>query len=350
MIEPVARAGEASPRLTVVLFVHGARQWLGEALDSIAAQRLESSSFETLVVGTLPEPERSRLLAGRSARFLEVEGPELGRKAAAALAASRGEVLVFLEDDDRFAPTKLAEVLDRFDADPTLTYYHNSFLAIDESGRALDPPYFRRDAVVRTARLGRVLVSPRTPRGTLSYLRGLFPGYNNSSISVRRRMLEPWAAALAQSDLLVDQFLFVAALSSPGSLLLDDRPLTELRLHRESASSASRPSADEFERLRRLSERNLAVRTVLLDVARTSEDPSVVRYVQGSIALEEVIAKLRGAHQGRSQSALLLLDLLRLSATLEVRSYPSVVPLAGLSVASPRLAGHIYRAAKQFVA
>ncbi|MCI4362941.1 MAG: glycosyltransferase family 2 protein, partial [Thermoplasmata archaeon] len=301
-------------------------------------------------VGSLPEPERSRLLEGRSARFLESEGPELGRKAATGLAAARGEVLVFLEDDDRFAPTKLAEVLDRFDSDPDLNYYHNSFRAIDEAGRPLEPPYFRRDAVVRTSRVGRVLVPPRTPRGDLSNLRGLFPGYNNSSISVRRTMLEPWAAALAQTDLLVDQFLFVAALSSSGSLLLDDRPLTELRLHPESASSASRPTAEEFERLRRLSERNLAVRRVLLDVARRSEDASVVRYVQGSIALEEAIAELRGASRGRARVARLWLDLLRLSSTLEVRTYPAVVPLAGLYVASPSLAVRLYRTAKQLAA
>jgi hypothetical protein len=300
-----------------------------------------------LLVGKLSDPQGAAVLAGRPVRFLPSESPELGRKAALAVSQARGDLLLFLEDDDRFLPSKLEEVVRTFDADPSLTYYHHSFRAIDDRGALLPAPHFRSSGRARIHRLGSVLLPADRPRGSLGKLAGTFPAYNTSSIAVRRALLVRWAEALARTDLLLDQFLFVAALCSPGSLRVDDAELTELRLHRGSASDAVDPGPDDLQRLCALAERNLAPRGRLRQMARASGDPNVVGYLEGSAATELTIAGLRGVRVGRAEMAVQLGRLVRRARTLEVRTYPGVIPLASLYLLSPRLARRAYRWAKR---
>jgi hypothetical protein len=53
----------------------------------------------------------------------------------AVLQEGRGEILRFIDDDDLFASDKL-EVVDRvFNEKPSLGYFHDDFVEIDESGK-----------------------------------------------------------------------------------------------------------------------------------------------------------------------------------------------------------------------
>jgi glycosyltransferase involved in cell wall biosynthesis len=107
-------------RVSVVLTTHDRPALLVESIGSVLAQT--SEDWELVVVDdgsappvTLPE----RVLVDNAARVTLVRhatarGPSEARNSG--VAAARGEVVTFLDDDDVLAPSAVAEIADAFDA------------------------------------------------------------------------------------------------------------------------------------------------------------------------------------------------------------------------------------------
>jgi glycosyltransferase involved in cell wall biosynthesis len=111
----------ANPLVSVVVPVFDGAAFLGEALASVAAQTY--APVETIVVDD-GSRDASAEIAARAPRV------RLLRQANAGVAAARnrgvreasGEVLAFLDQDDRFTPDKLARQLAALLADPGLGF------------------------------------------------------------------------------------------------------------------------------------------------------------------------------------------------------------------------------------
>jgi glycosyltransferase involved in cell wall biosynthesis len=96
----------ATPRFSIVIPTFGRPQFLAEALESVCAQTFQD--FECIVVddcsptsAQLPDDSRLRLVR-RSANG----GPAAARNSG--VQAARGEVLLFLDDDDVYTSSRLA--------------------------------------------------------------------------------------------------------------------------------------------------------------------------------------------------------------------------------------------------
>lgn len=95
------------PLVSVVVPVYAGERFVGEALDSIAAQTYPR--IETIVVDD-GSPDRSAEIAAARAGVRVLREPHGGVAAArnAGLTAANGELIAFLDQDDLWQPTKLA--------------------------------------------------------------------------------------------------------------------------------------------------------------------------------------------------------------------------------------------------
>lgn len=122
--------------VSVAIATRRGGRWLEEALESVWLQGvkdLEVVLVDDGVVGGLDKR------VARHPRVRVVEGYQRGLALARnlATAASRGEYIAVLDDDDRWLPGKLEAQLELFSRSPGAAMCHTGFEVIDEEGRPL---------------------------------------------------------------------------------------------------------------------------------------------------------------------------------------------------------------------
>ncbi|MFC1705982.1 glycosyltransferase family 2 protein [Planctomycetota bacterium] len=108
------------PRVSVVIPTNNRAALLRGALDSVLAQTYRD--FEVVVVDDGSTDETPDLLSGYGAPVRSIRKPHQGLSEArnAAIRASQGQLIAFLDSDDLWTPTKLERQIELFDEDPTL--------------------------------------------------------------------------------------------------------------------------------------------------------------------------------------------------------------------------------------
>jgi glycosyltransferase involved in cell wall biosynthesis len=117
-------------------------RWLAEALDSVWQQEVED--LEVVIVDDgLPEGLDQSLAQHPQVRV--VRGYQKGTALARNLgrAASSGEYIAVLDDDDRWLPGKLLCQLEALSAAPDAALSHTGFEVIDEDGAVVSPGWAR---------------------------------------------------------------------------------------------------------------------------------------------------------------------------------------------------------------
>jgi glycosyltransferase involved in cell wall biosynthesis len=340
-----------APPITVLALVHERTEFIERAIDSALRQSLEPAQFSVLLIANRLAPAQERSFKERGVEVVRSDEPELGAKVAEGLRRATGQVVAFLEDDDRFEPTKLEEVGRRFSADPGLGFYHNHFRLVGDDERPWGGPFYRRAASARIESLIRVERTGGAPPGGWLAFRGLFPGFNNSCISVRRSAMLPWLDRIARSGLVTDECLFLAAAASGTGILQDSTRLTRLMVHPQSVSSpVSMGRGNAMEELFEFSARNDVPRRALEEIAFASRREDLVALVQGEIAVQQLIGLLRSPRSRRRSFPGPLREALHRHDSLAVHNFPGVLPLSTLALLSPAVAHWAYLGGRQIAA
>jgi hypothetical protein len=335
--------GVVPPDITVIVVFHTRLQFLPLAIESVLRQDLPASRFEVLVVGPRRPPDLVERASGPKLTFVECAEVGLGNKIAAAARRATSPLVAFLEDDDLFEPDHLTRVLSTFRADPTITYLQNGYQSIDAQGNANPQPGPPLTAMLRWSHRGTIRVPGRPHARDLSRMIGIPVGFNNSSIAVRRELLERGMDLLDHVDMLVDVTLLYLALTAPGALVFDPVPITALRRH--AASNSDPTTADAEEQLRRLREFQTNAqrrREYLVEFVRQAGPDAVVASILAQRDVGEVILSLRDAGVPRSERAAALLRTLAASRSFEVRRYWTAVPLGFLAFFSRSSGTRVY--------
>ena len=226
----------ASPFLSVVVTAYRRRQYLLEAVRSVVASPLDPATYEVIVVKDFSDPSTDSELVrlGPHVRLVTVDLPRMGDSLARGIEESRGELLAFLEDDDRFLPDKLSAVVARFRADPTLGFLRNAYRAIDAEGRPVET-WERFRPVPST---GRTLDPRKMAGGDLPWVFRFSPNVNVSSMAIRADVVRPWLDALRTVTAALDSFLFTTALVSDRTLRVEPERWNEYRVHASLSHSA----------------------------------------------------------------------------------------------------------------
>jgi hypothetical protein len=337
----------------VILTAYGRRDFLGDALESIASQDFDLSQAELIVVTDLPElsaaSQVSNFIQGSEIAVTTVyPGPvPLGQSHYAAMMACSGEVVTFLNDDDLWEKNRLNVISRVFVDDPEVGFFHNGQSVVDASGQPSSNGF-------RFSLFKHPSVLFRRPDTKLSseylvkhpwILRQFEADFNTSSIAVRRAVVSPFLERLAEITAMDDTFYLYSALASGTSLYLSSEPLTRYRLHGKNVSYQSgRERGSVIQRATALSSRYLVELQKFERIFLESGFGSVPELVRRDRAYLEIINVLLVPHSSRGSVVAPLIELLTMPRDALTWKWlvPEIAALANL--VSPRLVKGIYSA------
>ena len=226
------------PAISVVVVAYDRREFVGEALDSVAAQDLDPTSFDVVLCTNLPREDVGSQLEGSRVTILDLPNGNWGEWVLAALPRCRGDILCFLDDDDRFEPTKLSCVRAAFGRHPSLGYFHNR---VQRLFSTLPPPERRnpgRLAGPEGPGSG-LLEDRRKSRRRIDRLFWSGGGFNASAMAVRRDVFQSLGTLASGLEVGHPLALFFAAALGPWDLYFEPGALTRYRVHSTNRSVPS---------------------------------------------------------------------------------------------------------------
>ncbi len=246
------RAGDASnadPVVSVVVTAYRRRTFLREAVESVIAQTAPPESFEVIVVKDFADAELDRWLGsfGPRVRVVTEALERVGAMLERGVRLARGEIVCFLDDDDRYRPDKIEAVTARFRDDPGLALLKGRLRWIAADGRPLS-----RSAGL--GRPGRLIVADarEAPENVVRALARMDEDTVTSNLAVRRSVLLPWLDELRHLGTYQDGFIQLLAVASGGRLRAEPIDWTDYRFHASTSHSVlSNDAAQASEALAR---------------------------------------------------------------------------------------------------
>lgn len=220
-----------APRVSVIMNCRNGEPFVGESVSSVLRQTwedLEIVFWDNL--STDRSAEIVRDLGGDRLHYFQSPSPlMLGDARNRAIAEARGELVAFLDVDDRWLPDKLTRQLERLAADPDAGVVYTDMLRIEADGRPIV-----RYSTERALLEGRV-VAELTADCFISICTALVP-----------------RAALEQSGLFDPRFMMVEdwdlflRLAEHRPVALVPEVLVEERLHGSNTSRDYQRMTDEI--------------------------------------------------------------------------------------------------------
>lgn len=328
-----------TPSVAVIVTAHDRKRYLPRALNSLLNQSLPPSRFKTIVVKNFSDAESDALCGSLDADVVQTTAVPQGAKLDIALARCSSEIVALLEDDDVFAPRKLERTIGWFQSEPATSYLHNGYWVLSDGDMG------RLQPSVRPGGRKIVRILPATGTGWMRDLRrGGKLYFNSSSISFRPRILAPFRSELRETSLILDIFLFFAALASGGTLAGLAEPLTGVGVGTGNASMGGAPdsSSDRLRELRVFSESILPQHGRIQRLAQNSGIHDIERLAWSELLVERSVGYLRGMECAKGDFFTVARGLSQHADSVFVRANWPTVPLSFFGALWPGLARRIY--------
>ena len=223
----------SGPEIAVVIGAYSRTAYVLDAVRSVLDQTLPRDRVELVVTKNFRHEEIDAALARAGVVSLFDETPRIGSWLLRAIRATHAPLVTLLDDDDLYAPERLARVVEVFRSHPELGFYRNRVEMVDARGgpipRAAWPPR-GTDAYFDTS--GPILVRPGEKNDLVDLLfHRTRVSFNSSTMAFRREVLDGRRGEYFASTHLPDSSALLNAVLAPYGLYLDDRPLTRHRVH-----------------------------------------------------------------------------------------------------------------------
>ncbi|HEV2316039.1 MAG TPA: glycosyltransferase [Thermoplasmata archaeon] len=321
-----------APTISILVPVHHRREFVLGALGSILAQTVPRETYEIIVVKNFDDEEIDRRIAELGVVHVRTDAGPLGTKLAQGFARCSGTLIGFLEDDDTFLPEKLAEVTAAF-ADPRLGYLHHAQEIVDRAGASLATNYRRE-----TRRSASLPPGDRRPAAVRDFMR-TSPGFNLSSMVVRREVLELALPYLARTNLTCDNLVLYAGLCGSGGVRNEGRPLTRYRLYASGSWGTATPEA-RFQRDREIRAELVAGFQLITEMTRGHE---VAPFALCDLLERRALSQLADGGSASKLSATELGCLVRCRMLRREFSFPAMAAGLALQAISPGLERRLYQ-------
>lgn len=333
-----------NPQVSVVVLAHDRRTYLVEAVRSVASQDIDHNSFEILVVKNYEDPEIDAELARLGAQCVLCSETGGAAKVRAGVERSRGRIICVLDDDDRYAKSRLQTVIAAFTTYPQLGFYRNQISLIGTDGRTLKDSEVRAFGAPRVRESRDVLVEGRNKERLVRNFTGVTPDFNISASATSREVVLTSFPYLQRIRMTVDTLLFFTALVSDGSIFLDHRVLSEYRVHEDNSTRAGKGLPEA--RLRRLAEFAAVERDdyrIVREMVAASGKQPFLQVIDARIWVNRLTLAFRSETSRRRDFAHLLRDLPRYVNTYPIRE--NILGVVGIIpfLLSPTLGRRLYQ-------
>jgi len=249
------------PFVSAIVTAYNRDTYLGEALDSACSQDVDADRYEVILLSNLVNDSQiaadvsARHPAAPPVRVVRSHESRKGRFFGDGVRAAYGEIVCFLNDDDRWDSRRVRFVDDAFTQDRELGFLRNAVRCIDEYGKPSDRlAGFRRLVRSESDETNRYLSGEHLLREVGTRFADF--GFNDSAISIRRSLLVERLRFFDQITASEDSFLFYSAMLSGLPLRFDSNPLTDYRVSARDSPRLGR-DARPFELLRSLNRETL---------------------------------------------------------------------------------------------
>lgn len=326
------------PFVSVIVTAYHRRSYLAEAVRSVLDQDFPPRDFEVIVLKDFADAEIDAVLE-RSAPPVRVYTETLGGMGAMfarGIELARGEVVAFLEDDDRYREGKLRGIAKIFTDDSEIGFVRNSYRGIDALGRPL-PSWDRH----RPQAPGSVTLSPQDrARETLAFVFHHGVHVNLSTMAIRRNLVHPWLESMREITAVPDLFLFVVAAVSGKPFRVESAVWNEYRVH-QSTSHADLSGGSAFDALAETARSSAAGQVMLRIIGQAPGHPVADRFVASFT--RELAATLYLLDPAARWSVRGWLGFLRTIAWRRQRYLLDIALFAVYRAVAPRRAASAYR-------
>ncbi|WMT50635.1 MAG: glycosyltransferase family 2 protein [Ferroplasma sp.] len=184
--------------ISVIITIYKRLEFYNDAIQSVIDQSLAKDEYEIIVVHYIDIEQKFNNI-----KYIKCGDVTIGEQLSIGVGNSKGNIIVFLDDDDVFTQSKLQAVYNAF-SDKKLVYLHNNHKNIDQF-----------DKIINYNKYGS-------------------PCFNMSSISVRKDILN--LIHLKQLEILQDTFMYFSAIEFKGKIKISNQVLTLYRIHDKNVS------------------------------------------------------------------------------------------------------------------
>ena len=207
--------------ISVIISDYNRKLYIVNALKSVIHQSLSRENYEIILVKNFEDSNIDDFASQNQIKLLISQDISLSGKIREGLSYATGNVICFLDDDDKFYENKLEYIYNKFKTTKNLVYLHNNFSSIDDN----DQP--------------------------IKY-KNTNPDFNMSSISIRRDIIN--VDTLTRVSKSIDTLMYMYALESSKQIVIDDTVLTYYRVTENSVTH----SFDSMESFREFSINSLS--------------------------------------------------------------------------------------------
>jgi Glycosyl transferase family 2 len=274
------------PQFSVVVMAYKRRRFLREAVESVLNQTAPRELFEVIVIKDFPDEELDPWFAENGVRVVTEALPWIGEMIFRGIEEAQGEFVCFLDDDDRFAPEKIAGLHHLVTVNPSLGLIRNSIRAIDVEGKEIGSWERYRPQAPE---------SREFPRGRLAlpWIYRYGGNVNMSTMTIRRSVLLDSAGAIQGIPASQDISLFTLAVARYVDVRIESNRWNDYRVHPSTSHPTMTTGAEAMD---------------YRDVMRSVTSGEVVHATLRRRGVNPVARKMSGLYETETKAVAFLLD------------------------------------------
>lgn len=201
------------PFITVLITGYNRKQFIRDAIQSYKDQ-ISSISRELIVITNFSDKEIDEFVNSVGGQSISIGECSVGEMLYTGITHSKGEVIMFLDDDDYFVNDKIEVVGKLFKSDPSIIFVHNAQTFVDDGKH---PIVDRRIAFNSNIQISLNDFDLRNELKRIPINDFVKIQFNLSSITIRKNAYSRFLTALREIKGHTDDFFFYSALSSRGN-------------------------------------------------------------------------------------------------------------------------------------
>ena len=215
-------------KISVLVIAYERKEFIKEALLSVLDQTIPRNQYEIICVVGFKDEEISKFMIENNIAEIYCHC-RIGTNLSIGLNSCKGNYVVFLEDDDKFARNKLELVLKAFEKN-NIIYYHNNHETIDKYSKILNQNKVKKKLFVSQFSRSTLWYPPHK----YHWIAKNGGDFNLSSMAVSRAYINKYNSVLAKIQSAADFIVFSVLMQDNFPFYFDINRTTLYRMHENS--------------------------------------------------------------------------------------------------------------------